>query len=678
MNNQDFLLDIVFRHLGSVPGEEVFTCSIPGDPTAGGYPYTHPDRVKEGNNNFFAVSTFIAPDGLPLRRIPGQFGALYCLVVDDVGTKVEVNGVRRALGSPTWVIETSPDNYQCGYRLSRPVTDIAEANGLIEALCDTFTPDVAGVNRLVRLPAGINGKPKYGGGYQVKLMSVKDVEISPEFVAYALHATPKDPLAASKPFLPAHEDPVIAAMTEKGHSFDPSRTPGTYDVQCPWFKDHTGMVDNGAAYIAPAGFKCHHGHCSKKTFRHFRDFLGLTAKQVDVAIQTAGVEVFVEFDTLEAAMSEAPPKSPALLKTASVKRFHLKGKVMSRGELQSHYPRQWLFKDLVTANGSFLIAGQGGLGKSRLALALAMSAAAGLPWGPFNPENTSGVRTMLLTQEDDDAEKGHRYTTQLRWMQEKDSRWAEPETLRRLEDNLFLPEIDPTEGLSEALTRALLIDQGIHGPYQFMTWDPLIMFWQGEDDQGLNSASGTRETLSKLAAITRTPAKEAGLPYSVCFVHHLNKAGTVLGSVMVENLVRTVFKLERDEVGYKIGDPRGTLRIDKANGIALRDAEVTMYLKTADAVVHFQGDFVTKSREQRVAELLVDGSVEWDQAPDKLLAAMERFLPILGDTLTERRALLKEVFESWEKGEDEALEKLGLHKIADGKKLRFRPFTGEE
>ena len=82
-------------------------------------------------------------------------------MLDDVGTKVP----DERLGDiePTWRIETSPGNYQVGIALTEPLTDAAKATELQQAiieagLCD---PGAGGLTRWVRLPVGINGKPKH-------------------------------------------------------------------------------------------------------------------------------------------------------------------------------------------------------------------------------------------------------------------------------------------------------------------------------------------------------------------------------------------------------------------------------------------------------------------------------------------------------------------------------------
>ena len=79
-------------------------------------------------------------------------------MLDDVGTKVPME---RLTVRPSWLLETSPGNYQAGYLLREPLTDGLVADRLMNAivaagLCD---PGANGPRtRLARLPVGVNGK----------------------------------------------------------------------------------------------------------------------------------------------------------------------------------------------------------------------------------------------------------------------------------------------------------------------------------------------------------------------------------------------------------------------------------------------------------------------------------------------------------------------------------------
>ncbi len=84
-----------------------------------------------------------------------HFKSLNVMVCDDVGTKANEPDI-----PPSYIIETSPNNFQYGYILDTPITDIQKSRKLITALIRSGYTDAAahGIVRLVRLPFGVNGK----------------------------------------------------------------------------------------------------------------------------------------------------------------------------------------------------------------------------------------------------------------------------------------------------------------------------------------------------------------------------------------------------------------------------------------------------------------------------------------------------------------------------------------
>ena len=101
---------------------------------------------------------------------------------------------------------------------------------------------------------------------------------------------------------------VIAALKEKG-LYKNDLGSGKHDVTCPWVKDHTDSLDNGAAYFEPSakyptgGFRCHHSHGNLFHLRHLRVFLGISPVQVDAA-------QVVHAQKLPPALRPVPPLDP--------------------------------------------------------------------------------------------------------------------------------------------------------------------------------------------------------------------------------------------------------------------------------------------------------------------------------------------------------------------------------
>jgi len=145
-------------------GSYVAVCTKSGDPNEGGWPALRAEkgvRLLPSNNNYANCSTFYPTVDAGFNVKKENFAALHAGVLDDVGTKIpwsRLKGIK-----PTWVIETSPGNYQVGFGLKDPITDIEEAEALINAVICAGLSDkgMSGVSRWFRLPNAINGKPKY-------------------------------------------------------------------------------------------------------------------------------------------------------------------------------------------------------------------------------------------------------------------------------------------------------------------------------------------------------------------------------------------------------------------------------------------------------------------------------------------------------------------------------------
>lgn len=165
-------IDGVFHDLPD--GTRVLVGAIAGDPRqAHGYPVRPwPDaaaRLREDTNNFVALGSYRPDESGELRRRKGQCAAVHALLLDDLGTKCSMerlNGLQ-----VSWLLETSPQNYQAGFIFRKPVDpSTAEVwnQALIEAgLCGPST-------RLCRLPLGINGKAEHraadGSPFRVRMV----------------------------------------------------------------------------------------------------------------------------------------------------------------------------------------------------------------------------------------------------------------------------------------------------------------------------------------------------------------------------------------------------------------------------------------------------------------------------------------------------------------------------
>lgn len=116
------------------------------------------DELPTSANNYFSLAVFRPDEAGRYRRLKASFHALYAVMLDDVGTKVNMD---RLTLLPSWLLETSPGNYQAGYLLCEPLVDGHAADRLMNAIVNAKLCD-PGANgpraRLARLPLAVNGK----------------------------------------------------------------------------------------------------------------------------------------------------------------------------------------------------------------------------------------------------------------------------------------------------------------------------------------------------------------------------------------------------------------------------------------------------------------------------------------------------------------------------------------
>ncbi len=307
VSNDAFLRGVFGDNLGGV---QPVLVSFEGSPSSVsrkawfGQPWSG-DADQNGNlpamaNNYFSLGVFRPDEAGQYRRQKGRFHALYAVMLDDVGTKVAMD---RLTLLPSWLLETSPNNYQAGYLLREPLVDGHAADRLMHAIVNAGLCD-PGANgpcaRLARLPVAVNGKhvppfpcrlEKWAPAVRYSVPELVDglqLEVAPaerprRQGARGVQAQPVDgdPVWIPRP----EENAVLAALRERG-AYKVPLGDGRHDITCPWVKEHTSMVDSGTAYFEPddhwpiGGFKCLHGHCAD---RHIRDLL----RVLDIEVGTA-------------------------------------------------------------------------------------------------------------------------------------------------------------------------------------------------------------------------------------------------------------------------------------------------------------------------------------------------------------------------------------------------------
>jgi hypothetical protein len=260
------------------------------------------------NNNYFSLASFRPDEAGRWRRRKSHFSALNTIMLDDLGGKIPME---RLTLKPTWLIETSPGNYQAGYALREPLSDGSAGDRLMNAivaasLCD---PGANGPRaRLARLPVAVNGKhePPFhcsletwnpGLRYLVdEIVSGLQLDMvepgrprrrAPQ--TQVVHSESDDTICIPRP-----DDNAIVQSLRERQLYKAPLGDGKHNISCPWVSEHTGHVDNGTAYFEPddnwpiGGFKCLHGHCAD---RHIRDLLHFVDVEVNAARMKSTIRV---------------------------------------------------------------------------------------------------------------------------------------------------------------------------------------------------------------------------------------------------------------------------------------------------------------------------------------------------------------------------------------------------
>jgi hypothetical protein len=304
ISNQQFL-NAMFQ---DIPKDAAaITCRFEGDPNddEGDRKYKWVGRawrpgkgtfhLRGGTNNYLVISSFLPdPESGKFRRRKAQFAQMHGLMVDDIGTKVKKSRLRLPLSA---IVETSPGNFQGWYFLSKSAgsCNFATADATLAAMvangltADGSDPGMKGVTRYGRLPVGINAKAKYvkqlGQPFACRVTAWNpERRYSIEEIAKAYHlditaATRSGTYMRTAPMkLPRGEalrrandfEALLKTLSDAG-LYVSSRGPW-HEIICPWLDEHTDQKANGTALYVPAtgnawlgGFKCHHGHCERRT-----------------------------------------------------------------------------------------------------------------------------------------------------------------------------------------------------------------------------------------------------------------------------------------------------------------------------------------------------------------------------------------------------------------------------
>ena len=182
------------------------------------------------------------------------------LAVDDVGTKSKIPPL-----PPTWIIETSPGNYQWAWVLSKQVP-LGIAGAAERAFAEAGYTDGGAISpvRNWRIPGSVNLKPERNRFAAVLTEFHPEREFTVEEVCAALGVTPAAAdTATTRPVMLDDDgtDDVLAWLAESGHLTAQGNSAGWWGVVCPNNAAHTTGEIEGRYMPVNRAYTCLHEHC---------------------------------------------------------------------------------------------------------------------------------------------------------------------------------------------------------------------------------------------------------------------------------------------------------------------------------------------------------------------------------------------------------------------------------
>jgi hypothetical protein len=185
------------------------------------------------------------------------------MVLDDIGTKSKEPPL-----APTWVMETSPSNYQWGYAFSIDAqpkkADFAAA---IRAIADAGYTDPGACNpvRNFRIPGSVNTKQGREAFVSRLVEFHPDREFTLAQICAALGVTPGEPTGDGPRPIRVQDDgtdDVFGWLASTGRVYSRVNGEGWAGVQCPNAAEHTDGSPEGRYNPSMRAFCCLHGHCT--------------------------------------------------------------------------------------------------------------------------------------------------------------------------------------------------------------------------------------------------------------------------------------------------------------------------------------------------------------------------------------------------------------------------------
>lgn len=222
------------------------------------YPAFLPSKYTKGGAVYGNTGSYIVDrfrDG-HVSASSANIEHVLVMVLDDIGTKSKTPPL-----PPTWIMETSPGNFQWGYTFSDQPTKHQFAAAIIAIAAAGYT-DPGAINpvRNFRIPGSVNHK----NGFASRLVEMhKEREYTLDQICAALEVTPAEANSGSvsSVVVDAAPDDIIEWLSGRGEVLERGNSSGWWGVKCPNSAEHSDD-QVGARYLpATRAFACFHGHC---------------------------------------------------------------------------------------------------------------------------------------------------------------------------------------------------------------------------------------------------------------------------------------------------------------------------------------------------------------------------------------------------------------------------------
>lgn len=183
---------------------------------------------------------------------------------------------------PHLIIESSPGKWHVYWLISEGFPP-AQFEAVQKALANRYEGDssVCDLPRVMRIPGFVHQKKE---PFQSRIHRnwSEEPRYTPEQIFTAF--TPVSE-SKSRPNVDPGDDPILKTLSAKNLLIGPGREKGMYRVVCPWASEHTNgnpeavyFLPNFGGFRGP-GFKCQHSHCTGRTIKDLKGFLGVAEKE---------------------------------------------------------------------------------------------------------------------------------------------------------------------------------------------------------------------------------------------------------------------------------------------------------------------------------------------------------------------------------------------------------------